>query len=145
MQESQQWIIIYSQAIKPPPSITKLIPAMISKRISNISCDKEYFDKAAAVYNNAYKNSGFNETIKFTPRSPKRRKHWRNILWFNPAFSFNVKTKTGEIFLRLPYKDFPKHHYYKLINRNNVKISYSCMQSMASVIQNHNTNLLKGM
>ena len=38
----------------------------------------------------------------------------------------------------------PKHHkYYKLFNRNNVKISYSCMQKMASVTKNHNTNLLK--
>ena len=37
-----------------------------------------------------------------------------------------------------------KHHkYYKLFNRNNVKISYSCMQNVASIIQNHNANLLK--
>ena len=43
-----------------------------SKRISNISCDKESFDKAAPDYNNALKNSGFNENIKFTPRPPKR-------------------------------------------------------------------------
>ena len=51
-----------------PPSITKEIPAMISsKRISNISCDKESFDKAAPDYNNALKNSDFNENIKLTP------------------------------------------------------------------------------
>ena len=46
---------------------------MVSKRISNISCDKEYFDKAAPDYNKALKNSDFNKTIKFTPRPPKRR------------------------------------------------------------------------
>ena len=39
-----------------PPSITKHIPAMISERISNISCDKECFGKAALDYNNALKN-----------------------------------------------------------------------------------------
>ena len=117
---------------------------MISKRISNISCDKECFDKAAPVYNNALKNSGFNENIKFTPRPPKRRKRSRNILWFNPPFSSNVKTNIGKIFLRLLDRHFSKHHkYYKLFDRNNVKIRYSCMQNITSVIQNHNTNLLK--
>ena len=117
---------------------------MISKIISNISCDKESFDKAAPDYNNALKNSGFNENIKSTPWPPKRTKRSRNILWFNPPFSSNVKANIGKIFLRLLDKHFPKHHkYYKLFNRNNVKISYSCMQNMASIIQKHNTNLLR--
>ena len=71
-----------------PSSITKQIPAMISKRISNILCEKERFDKASPDYNNALKSSGFNKNIKFTPRPPKRRKRSRNILWFYPSFSF---------------------------------------------------------
>ena len=117
---------------------------MISKRISNISCDKECFDKAVPVYNNALKNSGFNENIKVTPRPPKRRKRSRNILWFNPPIISNMKTNNCKIFLQLLDKHFPKHHkYHKLFNRNNVKISYSSMQNMAGIIQNHNTNLLK--
>ena len=49
-----------------PPNITKQIPSMVSRRISNISCSKEYFDKAAPAYNNALKISGFNENIEFT-------------------------------------------------------------------------------
>ena len=127
-----------------PPSITKQIPDMISERISNISCDKECFDKAASHYNNALKKSGFNENIKFTPRPLQRIKRSRNILWFDPPYSSNVKTNIGKIFFRFLDKHFPKYHkYYKLFNRNDVKISYSCMQNMASVIQNHNTNLLK--
>ena len=40
---------------------------MISKRMSNIFYDKECFDKATPVYNNALRNSNFNENIKFTP------------------------------------------------------------------------------
>ena len=117
---------------------------MISKRISNISCDKGCFDKAAPDYNNALKNSGFNEDIKLTPQPPKRRKRSRNILWFNPPFSSIMKTNIAKIFLQLLDKLFPKHQkYYKLFNRNTVKISYSFKQNKASVIQNHNTNLLK--
>ena len=82
--------------------------------------------------------------MKFTSQPPKTRKRSRNPLWINSPFSSNVKTNIGKIFLQLLDKHFPKHHkYYKLFNRNNVKISYNCMQNMASVIQNHNTNLLK--
>ena len=40
-QESQQWTIIYLQAIKPPIIYYQIL-AMISKRKSNISCDKEW-------------------------------------------------------------------------------------------------------
>ena len=95
-----------------PPSITKLILVMISKRISNISYDKECVDKAAPHYDNALKNSGFNENIKFTRRYPQRKKCSRNVLWFNPPFSSNVKINIGKIFLRLLNKHFPKHHKY---------------------------------
>ena len=55
-----------------------------------------------------------------------------------------MKTKISRIFLRLTDKHFPRHHKYcKLFNRNNIKISYSCMPNMANVIPNHNTSLLK--
>ena len=63
---------------------------------------------------------------------------------FNPPYSVNVKTNIGRIFLQLTDKHFLQHHKYrKLFNRNNIKISYSCMPNMASVIRNHNTSLLK--
>ena len=90
--------LLYIHKQSNHPSITKEIPAMINKRISNISCDKECFDKAAPDYNNALRNSNFNENIKFTPRLPNRRKLSRNILWFNPPFNSNVKTNTGKYF-----------------------------------------------
>ena len=41
-------------------------------------------------------------------------------------------------FLRLADKLFPHHHkYYTLFNRNNIKLSYSCMPDMNSVIRKH--------
>ena len=67
-----------------------------------------------------------------------------NFISFNPPCSVNVKTNIGRILLCFIGKHFPRHHKYrKLFNRNNAKISYSCMPNMASVIQNHNTSLLK--
>ena len=109
-----------------------------------MSCNKEYFVKAAPAYNNALNISGFNETIEFTATPPPRRNRNRKIIWFNPPYSVNVKTNIGRIFLWLIDKHFPRNHKYrKLFNRNSVKITYSCMPNMASVIRNHNTNLLK--
>ena len=124
--------------------LPKKIPSIVSRRISGISCNKECFNKAAPAYNNALKISGFNEAIEFTSTPPPRRNRNRKIIWFNPPYSVNVKTNTGRIFLQLIGKHFPRHHKYrKLFRRNNIKISYSCMPNMTSVIRNHNTNSLK--
>ena len=50
----------------------------------------------------------------------------RQIIWFNSPYSANVKTNVGKIFMRLFDKHFPRHHkYYKLFNRNNIKLSYN--------------------
>ena len=75
---------------------------------------------------------------------PPRRNRNQKIIWFNPPYSVNVKNNIGRIFLRLIEKHVPRHHKYcKLFNRNNIKISYSSMSNMASVIRNHNTSFLK--
>ena len=49
------------------PSIIKGILSMISKRLSDISSGKEHFDKVPPIYNEALKNSGFNETFVNNP------------------------------------------------------------------------------
>ena len=42
-----------------PPTIIKNLPASINKRLSNISCKKEEFDKAAPLYTDALAKSGY--------------------------------------------------------------------------------------
>ena len=38
---------------------------------------------------------------------------------------------------------FPKKHTFnKIFNKNNVKVSYSCMQNIKAIINNHNMNIL---
>ena len=84
-----------------------------------------------ATYNGALKNNGFNEILKFSPTIPTRRHRRKNITWFNQSFSVNVKTNVGKLFLTLLQKHFPGHHkYHKSFNKNNVKISYSCIPNM---------------
>ena len=75
---------------------------------------------------------------------PLQEETVKEKLCFDPSYSVNVKTNIGRIFLRLVDKHFPWHHKYrKLFNRNNMKISCSCMPNMSSVTRNHNTSLLK--
>ena len=71
----------------------------------------------------------------------KNRK--RKIIWFNPPYSKSVKSNIGRIFLRLLSKHFPRNHtMHKIFNRNTVKISYSCMRNISSIVSSHNRNIL---
>nr|XP_054750112.1 uncharacterized protein LOC129255808 [Lytechinus pictus] len=49
-----------------PPSIIKNLPASVSRRVSNISCDEETFKKAAPMYDNALRSSGYADSLYYT-------------------------------------------------------------------------------
>ena len=58
-------------------------------------------------------------------------------------FSKNVSTKIGKSFLNLLDLNFPRNHICSSIfNRNKIKISYSCMQNIRSVKNDHNMKVL---
>jgi hypothetical protein len=126
-----------------PPSVTKQLPKMISRRISDISCNEEEFNKAKGDYDEALAKSGYRDKIKYEETHQRKKNRKRNILWFNPPFSANVKTNVGKRFMSLVQKHFPPHHQYRsLFNKNNVKVSYSCVENMGNVIQSHNGKIL---
>ena len=51
----------------------------------------------------------------------------------------SVKTKVGKCFLTLIGKHFPKSHpLHRIFNRNTLKISYSCMSNVKTIISNQN-------
>lgn len=131
-----------------PPSIIKQLPAAISKRISDISHDKDVFEKSAPLYDDALKASGYNEKLSYTEKNVagKRKKNrQRKIIWFNPPYSKTVQTNVGKTFLHLIEKHFPKtHKLHKIFNKGNVKVSYSCMENMASILKAHNKNITEG-
>ena len=130
-----------------PPAIIKRIPEMIERRISKLSYDENEFNQAKKYYECALKKSGYDTILNYIhpPSSmPSCSQRKRNILWFNPPFSKNVRTNVGRAFLMLIDKHFPKHHKLrKVFNRNNVKVSYSCMPSMERVIDGHNSCILR--
>ena len=61
--QSNEILYIHKQS-NHPLSIIKQIPLMISKRVSDISCDSDHFNKAAPDYNTTLKKSGFIVSLK---------------------------------------------------------------------------------
>ena len=121
------------------------MPSMSRNGISENCCDKNHFDKAASDYNLALKNSGFNDNVTYIPSQSKSQTRKRQIIRSNLLDSANMKTKIDKIFMRIVNKHFPRNHkYYKLFNRNNIKLSYSCMTSMNNFIRKHNSKIIKG-
>lgn len=128
-----------------PPSILKNIPESINKRLSEISSDKECFDSAKQVYQEALDKSGYRYDLsyKVTPSQTRRRTRQRNIIWYNPPYSRNVETNVGKCFLSLIDQHFPKSNpLHKIFNRNTLKLSYSCMNNVKSIISSHNKSVI---
>ena len=115
--------------INHPSTIIKDIPKMINKRLSELSCNKDEFDKAKLLYEKSLQESGYKTSMSYAQTEVKSNKNRsRNIIWFNPPLSQNVKTNIGKIFLKLIEKHFPNHHrLHKIFNLNTIKLSYSCM------------------
>ena len=126
---------------KHSPSILKEIPKSVSKRISSNSCNEQVFNAAAPFYNDILDKCGYSEKLTFEKEqyTQERRTRERNIIWYNPPFSENVKTNIAKQFLHLLDKHFGRNHkYHKIFNRNNVKISVSCMDNVKNIISSHN-------
>ena len=132
-----------------PPSILKNLPTAVSRRLTQISSDEEIFNEAAPLYDDALKISGYNDRLKYdeiwmkrSPHQRKKRSRERKITWFNPPFSRNVKTNVAQKFLKLVDKHFPQNSKLsKIFNRNTLKVSYSCMPNVATIIKRHNARV----
>ena len=111
-----------------------------------ISHDKEIFTQATPLYEEALKCSGYSESLHYSDKQPKKSKRNRqsNIIWFNLPFSKNVSTNVGQKFVRLISRHLPKKlRLQKIFNKNTVKVGYSCMPNLASIIKAHNNEVLK--
>ena len=107
-----------------------------------MSSNKDIFDKP---YKDALKESGFSETLNYIAptTNPERQNRKQKITWFNPPFSRSVKSNIDRTFLPLLSKHFPQNYtIHKIFNRNTVKISYSCLWNISSIISSHNHNSL---
>jgi len=133
-----------------PVNILKQLPDNINLRISNLSSNEEIYNEGISIYEEALKKSGFDVKLSFIPpsnnarESSKEKNRKRKIIWFNPPFSSNVKTKVGKIFINLVNKHFYKgNKFHKIFNRNTLKVSFSCMQNIEMIISAHNKSILQ--
>ena len=109
---------------------------MLSNHLSQLFCNQEEFEKAAPDYQEAL-FAGELEYVKTNGSAKSSIK--KNIVWFNPLYSDHVKTNIGKEFLKLVAIHFPHHHrLHKTCNKNNIKVSCSCMPNMAAIMSKHN-------
>ena len=129
-----------------PPQVLKELPKTIGKRISTISSSREIFESSKIEYENVLKISGYKDRLVYKNSSVnendkhEKKKRKRNIIWYNPPYSANVKTNN---FFKLLNKHFPRgQKFQKIFNKNTVKLSYSSTKNMASLITKHNRSIL---
>ena len=129
-----------------PPFIIKQLPLSGKRRLSKLSSNEKIFNDSIPIYQEALIKAGYNHKLTYQKHDQKKdilQQRKRQIIWFNLPYSKNVITKVGKFFLSLIYKQFPPHHkLHKLFNRNNVKISYSCLPNIKSIINGHSRKIL---
>jgi len=128
-----------------PPCIIKQIPLAIEKRLSNLSSNEEIFKSSTPHYEEALKRSGYTHKFQYNPdqQQNRNRNRKRKIIWFNPPFNKNVSTPIAKQFLNIAKKHFPKDSkFHKIFNKNTIKVSYSCMPNIKSIISSHNKKIL---
>jgi len=127
-------------------SIINQLPKSIESRLNKLSSNKNIFIEASKHYQTALNTCGYDYKLQHKVHENKqtnKNKRKRNILWFNPPYSKNVSTNIGKRFFQLIQKHFPKtHKWHKIFNRNNLKISYSCMPNIRSIINTHNQRII---
>ena len=118
---------------------------MIEERLSKNSSNENLFNEISKDYNDAIKLSGYNYKIKFKGEDDgKKRTRKRKIIWFNPPYCKSIKTNIniGKKFLQIINKYFGvDSKFKKYLNKNNIKLSYSCLPNSETIIKNHNKKL----
>ena len=136
-----------------PETVLKQIPNSVNHRLISISSDKSIFDEAKGEYQRSLARSGYDQNLVYPENcevndqshnnKKRKRNRKRNILWYNPPYNASLKTDFGRQFLKLIKRHFPiGHKLHTLLNKNNVKLSYSTTKNMKRVIQNHNNKIL---
>ena len=127
-----------------------MLPLSLERRLSKLSSNEKIFNDSIPSYQEALIKAGYNlqpqvNLPETRPEKNNSQQLKRKVTWFNPWYSKNVSTKVGKFSLSWidHHKYFPpQHKLYKFFNRNNVKISYSCLPNIKSIINAHNGNIL---
>ena len=142
-------LLYVNKSSNHPKTVLNQITNSVNHRLNKISSNKTIFDTAKTEYEQALGNSGHNEKLAYEEnlgeRKDSKTKHRkRNIVWYNPPFNLSLKTDLGRKFLKLIQKHFPIDHILRpIVNKNNVKLSYSTTKNIKRIMQTHNSKILK--
>ena len=115
------------------------MPEAINKRLSNISSDKKLSIQAVPPYQEALQKSGYNFKLQYNRQNLNHPEVENNVIWFNPPNNSTISTNIGCKFLQAVGDSFtPDHPLRKIFNRNTLKLSYSCIPNVKSIISSHN-------
>jgi hypothetical protein len=145
MKPNNKLVYVHQQS-NHPPTLLRNIPVNINTRITSISSSEIIFNKAIIPYQKAITESGYDYKLTYNPQPnqhSRRKNRKRNITWYNPPWDSNVKTNVGKLFLNTIDKCFTKNHpLHMIFNRHTLKLSYSCMPNIKSIISSHNKKIL---
>ena len=129
-----------------PYHIKRCLPKMTEKRLSALSSDAKIFNEIKMPYENELKSRGFHCNLKYqclNNNSKTNKSRNNRVIWYNPPYCSLIDINLGKEFLKLVDKHFPVGHFYrKIFSRKSLKISYSCMSNVKSLIQSHNKSVL---
>ena len=92
------------------------------------------------------KISGYKESINYEPgdTTTNKRKRRRKTIWYTPPFCKTVKTRIKKKFIDIVKKCFTKENpLHKILNKDTLNLSYSCMPNIGSKINAHNKKILQ--
>ena len=122
---------------------------MASKRISETSSNEQIFKESIPIYEKPLKKNGFHEKLEYVREEvdkhckEEKKRQKQKIIWLNPSFSNSVKSNVGKQFLKLVRQHFSKgHKLNKIFHKNTLKVSYSCVRNMSSILTSHNKKIL---
>ena len=81
-----------------PPGVKKNIALGINKHLSSNSSTEELFKETSPIFQQALKNSGYNHELIFEQtniREKSKTSRKQNVIYFNPPWADNVKTRVG--------------------------------------------------
>ena len=115
-----------------PPSIIKNLPESNNRRLCSISSNQQVFDKVSEPYKKALRESGHQYKLEY-----------KDVQTTSGKSNIDVATKVGKNFFRLIQNCFkPEHPLRPILNKNTIKLSYSCMPNVQQKISAKNKRIL---
>ena len=113
-----------------PPTITKHLPAAISRRVLEISCNKEVFEKAKLDYQQALRGSGYTENENVNKKKNSKEKSFDSTHHTAKVCRQTLEKLSSAYLRNISQKN---HKFHKIFN---------CMENMGSIIKKHNKRIL---